>query len=146
MNENPEIADTAAFTDALRLTLRPLLRGLLADRVIPLGQLGVLQQLSVHDSTTAKELAVAERVSPQSMTVLVRELREKGLVAATPDNSDGRKVRLSITVAGKNQLDSERTRSSGWLNKAVAAQLSAAEIETIKAALPALKKLGKVRD
>lgn len=139
----PADEEVTAFTDRLRLTLRPILRGLLSDRVVPLGQLGVLQHLSVNATATAKELAASEHVSPQSMTVLIRELRNKGLIEATPDSTDGRRTRLSITVAGTEWLRAERTRTSGWLHQAVAERLSQRDMDTIEAALPALEKLGK---
>jgi DNA-binding MarR family transcriptional regulator len=56
------------------------------------------------------ELAQAERVTPATMSKLVRALEDEGLVRRDQDASDGRAIRLEATARGKRILERGRAR------------------------------------
>lgn len=63
------------------------------------------------------ELATIERVSPPSMSRTVGKLVDLGLVERTPDSEDGRVARLSLTDAGRAELDEHRARRDAWMTE-----------------------------
>lgn len=112
-----------------------------SERSISLGKMGVLSRLSNDGAATASALSAALHISPQAITIVVRELEALGLVARTPDAADRRRIWVDITDAGRARLTFERGAGSGWLDEAVTEKLSADERATLAAALPVLRKL-----
>jgi DNA-binding MarR family transcriptional regulator len=84
-----------------------------------ISQLSILSRIIQHGPITASALAEYEHVRPQSIAETVRALRGEGLVAATPDPADGRKVLLTATDAGLSALEEVRTARGAWLQHAV---------------------------
>lgn len=79
-------------------------------------QLSVIVRLA-ESSYTSGELAAIERVSAPSMSRTVGALVELGLVQRAADSDDGRVVRLSLTDAGRAELDAHRARRDAWMTK-----------------------------
>ncbi|MDV6271132.1 MarR family winged helix-turn-helix transcriptional regulator [Rhodococcus globerulus] len=125
----------------LREALRPLWRRLVADRTISLGKVGILAYLSKHGPTTASTLATAEKVSPQAITVTVRELESLGLVARTPDETDRRRTWIALTDEGYTKLAQERSSGVDWLKNAITERLTDDEKKTLDSVIPLLHKL-----
>lgn len=82
--------------------------------VIAPHQLSVIIRLA-ESSRTSGELAAIERVSAPSMSRTVGKLVDLGLVERAPDSDDGRVVRLSLTPAGRRQLEEHRARRDAWM-------------------------------
>lgn len=82
--------------------------------VIAPHQLSVIIRLA-ESSRTSGELAAIERVSAPSMSRTVGKLVDLGLVERAPDSDDGRVVRLSLTPAGRQQLEEHRARRDAWM-------------------------------
>lgn len=95
---------------------------------------------------TASELATTLRISPQAITLAVRELESLALVTRTPDDTDRRRIWIEITKDGQSRLGQERYAGETWFDAAIATRLSAAEQEALWAAIPALRKLTKDSD
>lgn len=125
----------------LRETLRPLLRRLSSERTISLGKMGVLGHLAEHGAATASALAAAERISPQAVTVAVRELETQGLVMRQHDDDDRRRIWVDLTAAGREKLEQERAAGLGWLDQAIGEKLTAQERGALEAVIPVLRKL-----
>ncbi|HWH25697.1 MAG TPA: MarR family transcriptional regulator [Pseudolysinimonas sp.] len=121
--------------------LRPLIRQLISARTLSRGKAGVLWQLSRRGRATASELAAAERVSAQAITIAVRELEELKLVGRTPDDVDRRKIWVELTDAGRRRLEDELLAGRGWLDDAIVSKLSDDERATLASVLPILHKL-----
>jgi len=68
----------------------------------------VLANLKFHGVYNVGELAAALQVSRPAMTRLVRDMEAAGLVRRSPDERDGRGVRVAITMAGARVLDRVR--------------------------------------
>lgn len=79
-------------------------------------QLSVIVRLA-ESSYSSGELASIERVSAPSMSRTVTALVELGLVERATDSDDGRVVRLSITPAGRRELDVHRARRDAWMTE-----------------------------
>ena len=79
-------------------------------------QLSVIVRLA-ESSYSSGELASIERVSAPSMSRTVTALVELGMVERATDSDDGRVVRLSLTAAGRRELDVHRARRDAWMTE-----------------------------
>lgn len=128
-------ADRAAAD--LRLSVMRLTRRLRAerpDRQLTLTQLSVLSRLEREGPSTARELASAERVAPQSVARVVTELAGAQLLDRTPDPRDGRQVQLRITGRGSELLAEDRRGREAWLAGAMRRRLTGSEQQLLAVA------------
>jgi DNA-binding MarR family transcriptional regulator len=123
-------------------TLLPLLRSLNAKRTLSPGKLGVLRYLSEYGRATTSEVASAERISPQGISLAARELERLQLVVRMPDEADRRRVWIELTETGRQKLAEELSAGYGWLERAIAERLTHEERAALEAAIPILRKLG----
>lgn len=66
------------------------------------GEYGLLQHFALRgDGQTPSELARAMQVTRPSMTAMLAKLASKGLVLVSPDDHDGRRLRVHVTDAGR---------------------------------------------
>ena len=138
----PENAPNIDFAKEFLEVLRPLLRRVRSERSLSPGKMGILYQLSQHESATGAELAVAVRISPQAISLATGELVDLGWIRRVPDIADRRKKRFELTEAGKEKLTQEIHAGEGWISRTIAEKLSLQEHEVLAAALPILKKIG----
>ena len=76
--------DTARTASELRVVLGQLMRRLRAEHRFPLSTGPVLGRLDREGPQSVSDLAVAEKVRPQSMAQTVGELEADGLVKRQP--------------------------------------------------------------
>ena len=105
-NDMPEVAAQEVKSDvglasALRSSTLRLSRQIRRQRVdgadLTANQLGVLGALGKHDAMTIGELAAHEQVKPPSMTRIVSNMEEAGLVARRPHDTDKRQIVVELT-------------------------------------------------
>lgn len=101
-------------------------------------RLSALSVLVFGGERTIGELAVAEQVSPPTMTRLVAALEADGLVQRRQSKSDGRVVHLRATVRGRRILEAGRDRRVAMVEQLLD-QLSAADRSRIESALDVLE-------
>ena len=135
--------DVALSASELRVVLGQILRRLRAEHQFPISQGTVLARLEREGPATTSALAAAERVRPQSMAQTIAELGAAGLVARSPDPTDGRQILIEVTERGRTTLAEERARREGWLARAIESELTAEEQETLLRALPILRRLAQ---
>ena len=123
---------------ALMRTVRRLKRE--TDGQHSVSVIAALASVNSRGSLTLGELAEAEGVSRPSMTVLAASLLEQNLVARELDASDGRVVRVRITLLGKRVLERSRTRRNAYLAKRLGS-LSVEELRTLDQAATILLRL-----
>jgi DNA-binding MarR family transcriptional regulator len=111
--------DTARTASALRVVLGQLMRRLRAEHRFPIQHGAVLGRLDREGPASVSDLAVAEKVRPQSMAQTVGELEADGLVKRRPDPEDGRRAIVELTAAGRDTLAADRSRRVGWLVSAI---------------------------
>ncbi len=83
----------------------------LASLDVTLPQYSVMTMLAAYGDLSAAETARLSMLTPQTMTVIVRNLERDGLISRTPDPDHGRILRLSLTDTGRATLAACRTRT-----------------------------------
>jgi DNA-binding MarR family transcriptional regulator len=102
--------------------------------------LSALVSVAKHGPLRLADLAQAELVSAPSITRLVAELEAQSLVSRAPDPADGRASLIQVTDAGLEAvLVARRVRQQ--IVAELLEPLSADEVASIEAALPALERL-----
>ena len=133
--------DTTRLASELRMVLGHLLRRLRAEHRFSLSQGSVLGRLDREGTKSIGDLAVAERVRPQSMTQTVGDLEAEGLIARRADPDDGRRMLVELTEQGLQTLEEDRRKREGWLARAIADDLSVEEQRVLMQALELLRRL-----
>lgn len=133
--------DPALLASDLRVVLGQLMRRLRAEHRFPLSHGAVLGRLDREGPQSVSDLAVAERVRPQSMAQTVGDLEADGLVVRTPDPDDGRRALVQLTDEGLTTLDADRRRREGWLARAIAEDLTGEQQAVLKDAVDLLRQL-----
>jgi DNA-binding MarR family transcriptional regulator len=77
------------------------------------------------------------------MSQTVAELGAAGLVARTPDPTDGRQILIGLTEQGRSTLADDRARRDGWLAGAIEAELTPEEQVTLLRAVAILHRLAE---
>jgi DNA-binding MarR family transcriptional regulator len=133
----------AALASALRVSLARLnrrLRRQAAGHTLTPTQLATLASVDRNGSMTPGELAEQEKVQPPSMTRVIANLEERGLVIRSPHPIDRRQVAVSVTEAGAALLKEERRLKEAWLHQRIK-ELPPDERAALRAAAPILEKL-----
>jgi DNA-binding MarR family transcriptional regulator len=138
--------DVAAMASDLRVVLGQLIRRLRAEHRaggFSITHGAVLGRLDREGPQSVSDLAVAERVRPQSMAQTVGDLEADGLVERRPDPGDRRRALVSLTRAGRETLRLDRRHREGWLAEAMASELTAEEQAVVAEAVDLLRRLAE---
>lgn len=103
-------------------------------------QVTLLVLVERRPGVTASELTAEEGISAPAMTRHIDRLEREGLLRRVRSQHDRRRIGLALTPAGSRLLRRVRERRTTWLAERLAS-LSAAEVETLEAALPVLGRL-----
>jgi DNA-binding MarR family transcriptional regulator len=118
------------------------LRRLRADHGVSAAKLSVLGQLyRAGKEVTAVDLARLERLQPQSLTRMIAELDERGLLLRRQDEADRRQMLIGITPAGKALLQQDAMEQTAWLARAMADSLTPTERGVLALAGEILERL-----
>jgi DNA-binding MarR family transcriptional regulator len=120
------------------------LRQVHVDGEVTLSQASVLVRLEREGSSTPGALAAGEQIRPQSMGAILAALQDRGLVSRSPDPSDGRRVLMSMTAAGRQSLQGVRQEKARRLARAITEGLSPSEQRQLIDAIPLLERLGQL--
>jgi len=110
--------------------------------------LTALSTLSTIERTGARrltDLAISEGVAQPSMSVLVSQLERLGMAERQADAEDGRVVRVAITPAGQEYLDTVR-RGGAAVFEVVIDKLEASESALLASALPVFRRMLELTD
>jgi DNA-binding MarR family transcriptional regulator len=127
------------------------LYGLLATLVrqvprdLSLTSLATLSTLNRTGPRRITDLAVIERITQPSMTVLVTALEREGLVARHSDPTDGRVTLVALTAAGSHYLRDRRRAGTDALAQLID-KLPPDDAAALAAATPALQHLRDLDD
>jgi len=132
-----QLADVVA---RLRRALRRGIRGDYPWELLPMAQVELLQQLAAHPASRVGDLAANLRLAPNTVSTLVAQLTERGLLARVADPADGRSRRLSLTGAGGQQLQAWQQAQRRMLADALS-RIAASDQRAVLAALPAFERL-----
>src|SRR3954451_18676551 len=135
----------AALASALRVSLARLTRRLrtqAAGHTLTPTQLATLSSVERNGAMTPGELAEHEKVQPPSMTRVIAQLEDKGLLTRSPHPTDRRQVILSLTEAGDKLFKEERRRKEAWLAQRLG-ELTSEERAILRQAAPILERLSR---
>jgi DNA-binding MarR family transcriptional regulator len=135
--------DTTMLASELRIVLGQLMRRLRAEHRFSLSQGAVLGRLDRAGTMSIGDMAVAERVRPQSMTQTIADLEADGLIERRADPTDGRRTLVGLTDGGRHALQEDRRRREGWLAESIAGDLSAQEQQVLVRSLALLRRLAE---
>jgi DNA-binding MarR family transcriptional regulator len=148
-NDMPEVVAQQVKSDvglasALRSSTLRLSRQIRRQRVdgadLTANQLGVLGALGKHDAMTIGELAAHEQVKPPSMTRIVSNMEEAGLVVRRPHDTDKRQIVVELTESAHALLHANRRRRDEWLQTKLK-KLTPEERDILRKAAPVLERL-----
>ena len=134
--------------DALRRVVRDLrLSARDAERSAGIGgaQLFVLQSLAAEPATSLNELAERTLTDQSSVSVVVKRLADRKLVARKASVVDARRIELSVTAAGKRLLTRCPEPTQARLVRALR-RLSPPELSNLRAGLAALVREMGIED
>ena len=135
--------DLSAAASQLRIATFRLARRMRTQKAVDSmsdGQFAVLAGLFIHGPHTLGELADRERVSAPSMNRTVNCLQESGYVRRSADETDGRKVVISLTDEGRSVVDETARRRDAWVEEALA-ELTPRERRTLAAAAVVMQRM-----
>jgi DNA-binding MarR family transcriptional regulator len=133
--------DVGALASELRVVFGQLIRRLRAEHRFSLSQGAVLGRLDREGTASIGDLALAERVRPQSMTQTIADLESDGLIERHPDPCDGRRTLIELTPRGREMLEADRRSRDGWLAGAIERELSPAEQQLLERAVTVLQRI-----
>jgi DNA-binding MarR family transcriptional regulator len=133
-------AELAAILRPSLTRLTRLMRIQRADMSVTLTQLSAMVALEKHGAMSPGELAAYERVQPPSMTKVLANLEERGLVRRTVHPTDRRQAVIEISDIGRELIDSERRSRDLWFI-AQLETLNADEQALMRRVVPVLDKL-----
>jgi DNA-binding MarR family transcriptional regulator len=136
------MGELAALLRPSLLRLTRLIRNQRVDMSVTLTQLSAMGTLTKRGPMSAGELAGCERVQPPSMTKVLANLEERGLVRREVHPTDKRQAIISVTEQGIALLDSERRSRDAWLTQKLA-QLTPDERALLRSVVPVLDKLAE---
>jgi len=113
------------------------------DMSVTLTQLSAMVALEKNGAMSPGELAAYERVQPPSMTKVLANLEERGLVHRTVHPTDRRQAIIEISDTGRDLLGSERHSRDVWLS-AQLENLDADEQALLRRVVPVLDKLAEL--
>ena len=139
-----QVKSDVGLASALRSSMLRLSRQIRRQREpghdLTANQLSVLGVLAKHDAMTIGELAAHELVKPPSMTRIVTNMEEAGLVVRRPHPTDKRQIRVELTPRADELVLANRRRRDEWLQKKLK-QLSPEERDILRKAAPVLERL-----
>ena len=120
---------------ARRLRQRPLTGQLSQSESAALGRV-------IRDNAmTVADLARAEDVRPQSMGAVVGSLEHRGLLKRQRDRTDGRRVLITVTKAGREVFESGRTPRGDQFVDGLSSGFTDEELGQLVAIAPLLGRL-----
>lgn len=137
----PTTANTALVASDLRVVLCQLVRRLRAEHRFPLSHGAVLGRLDRDGPQSTSDLALAERVRPQSMAQTLGDLGADGLITRRPDPDDRRRALIELSDSGREALEQDRRHREGWLARSIDEELSPQEQEVLAQAVELLQRL-----
>lgn len=123
-----------------RLTKKLRTRSATGEK-LSLTERSTIALLDQHQQLMPTELAAMEHITTQSMSQVLSNLQELGLIIRTASETDKRKVLISLSPLGTETLHRVRNEREEWLNKALNELCTPEERELLQKALVPLGKL-----
>ena len=132
--------EVVAITAALRRVTRRRLRDTIPGPRLRGAQLELLRHVELEPGTGVAAAARALHLAGNSVSTLVNQLVEQGLLSRESDPADRRAARLWLTEAAQARLTAWRSAKGQLLAEALE-RLPRDDRESLAAALPAFRRL-----
>lgn len=106
-------------------------------------QVELIRLVRRRPGTSVAEAASELALAPNTVSTLVRQLSDAGLLRREPDVADRRVVRLSLTASAQQRVQRWRDRRAAAAAVAIA-ELEPTERTALEAALPVMTKLAEI--
>lgn len=140
--------DARLLTEAvtrLRRALRASIRTDYPWETLPMAQVELLQVLAEHSPARVGDLAARQRLAVSTVSGLIGQMINAGLVARAVDPQDRRASAVTLTDAGRGQLTAWAQAHERRLSDALDS-LDEAERSAVRTALPALLRIADLLD
>ena len=127
----------------MRLLGRRLRSELPPVRGVSRSAVQVLRVVARAPEPSPGDVAQRLRMTSSNVAAALRELESAGLVARVRDPRDGRRARLSMTVAGADAVSCVHAERDTWLGRAIEAVLDEQELRTLLAAGELMQRLAE---
>ncbi|MER7986272.1 MarR family winged helix-turn-helix transcriptional regulator [Streptomyces noursei] len=137
--------DARLLTEAvtrLRRALRASIRTDYPWEQLPMAQVELLQVLAEHSPARISDLATRQRLAASTVSGLIGQMINAGLVARAVDPADRRASVVTLTEAGRTQLTAWAGAHERRLDDALGA-LDEADRAAVRAALPGLLRIAR---
>ncbi|MGN6130680.1 MAG: MarR family winged helix-turn-helix transcriptional regulator [Nocardioidaceae bacterium] len=144
----PVAADAHQLTDVvtrLRRALRASIRTEYSWERLPMAQVEMLQLLDDQTPMRVGDIATRQRLAASTVSGLIGQLMNAGLVERTVDPRDRRAAAVTLTDAGREQLEAWQHAHETRIERALEA-LPVEDRGRVQAALPALDRLADALD
>ncbi len=108
---------------------------------LSLTERSVLSLLDEHKEMLPSELAMAEKITSQSMSSILNHLSELGYIKRKESTTDKRKVLISLTREGQNILYKRRHERDEWLSQAIQETFTQREQDMLRKMIEPLSRL-----
>jgi DNA-binding MarR family transcriptional regulator len=143
MPQEVEVSPEAAALRYLAQRLARRLRRRFGDGFTA-SQLSALATVQRHEPIRPTDFARREYISKSTVTRAVAKLEAQGHVKRETDPDDARGYVIGLTPSGRQVLEEVGARQDAYLDRQLAA-LEPADLDAIRAALPALERLLAIR-
>jgi DNA-binding MarR family transcriptional regulator len=97
--------------------------------------------LDQHQELLPNELAAMEKITTQSMSQILSNLQQRGLINRRISETDKRKAIITLSDTGRQMLYQVRNERNAWLNDAIDATCTAQEQELLRQVIGPLTKI-----
>jgi DNA-binding MarR family transcriptional regulator len=132
----------AALFASVSLLVRRI-RQVPAEGGLTMPERQALSQLDRGGPATSSELARQAQITAQAMGATLSTLQVRGLVERRPDPGDGRRVILTVTDAGLQELRNKRNARAELVSRALTGTFTPAELQQLAAVAPLLERLAQ---
>jgi len=133
-------AEFAALADELRRSGRLLARRPVELSTLTASQVDLVRLVRRRPGVSVAQAADELRLAPNTVSTLVRQLTEAGLMSRSADAHDRRVARLELTADMQQKVDAFRDRRVAVLSAAMA-ELRAADRRGLRDAVAVLARL-----
>ena len=144
----PQTEEAAQLAAELRIVLTRLLKKMRSQSPtharLSLTERSIIKLLDKHKALLPSEMTKIEKVTTQSMSQILNKLSGLGYIVRQPQETDRRKVMISLSEEGAALLDTTRNEVEEWLAKAMSIACTTEDLERLRNALGPLTKLVEV--
>jgi DNA-binding MarR family transcriptional regulator len=141
MTEQKDIQLAADLRTVVTRLIKVLRKHSVTADKLSLTERSTIALIYQHNELLPNELAAMEKITTQSMSQILSNLQQRGLINRRISETDKRKAIISLSDLGLSLLEQVRTERNVWLYDAIEATCTAEEQELLKKAIGPLTKI-----